>query len=171
MSPVNGTHVQDAFQQHVAAHMGIVRKIASTYGQTAHDRADLVQDILAALWEAWPRYDSQRPFSTWMYRVALNIGITQHRRDRYRRHAPLADEQDHLVGAGDVDIEERQQLSLVGRAMQALSSTDRALLLLYLEGHNHRQIADVLGTTEGNVAVRFNRIKAQLRKTAVKPCV
>ena len=169
MIPVNGNHAHNVFEKHVASHMGIVRKIAATYRQTADDRADLAQDILAGLWEAWPRYDRQRAFSTWMYRVALNIAISGHRRDRHRRHASLSEEHDGIQGAGDVDFEQRQNLTLVSRAMDTLSATDRALLLLHLEGHNHREIADVLGTTEGNVAVRFNRIKAQLRRIAGTP--
>ena len=146
--------------------MGIVRKVAATYGQTPEDRADLAQDILASVWSAWPQYDEARSFSTWMYRIALNVAISSHRYEHRRRHEPLGDEHEQLQGASDVDFEQRQKADLVARAMQALSDTDRALLLLHLEGHGHREIADVLGTTEGNVAVRFNRIKARLRQLA-----
>ncbi len=41
MIPVNGNHADDVFEQHVASHRGIVRKIAATYRQTADDRASL----------------------------------------------------------------------------------------------------------------------------------
>ena len=163
---MNPTPSRDSFEQLVAAHYGIVRKIAATYRYTAEDRADLSQDILAGLWQAWPRYDGQRTFSTWMYRVALNVAISSHRREQHRRHEPLSEEHDAIEGATDVAFEARQQLDLIAHAMQALSDTDRALMLLHLDGHSHRDIADVLGTTEGNVAVRFTRIKNHLRRQA-----
>ncbi|MBA3486228.1 MAG: hypothetical protein H0T88_03390 [Lysobacter sp.] len=38
---MNGNHADDVFEQHVASHRGIVRKIAATYRQTADDRASL----------------------------------------------------------------------------------------------------------------------------------
>jgi len=41
MIPVNGNHAHNVFEQHVASHRGIVRKIAATYRQTADDRASL----------------------------------------------------------------------------------------------------------------------------------
>ena len=146
--------------------MGIVRKIAATYRRSPEDRADLIQDMLAALWKGWPTYDTDRSFSTWMYRIALNVAISGSRRERHRRHEPLSEDHDGIQGADDVDFEEQERYALVARAMEMLSGTDRALLLLHLEGHNHRNIAEVLGTTDGNVAVRFSRIKTQLRRLA-----
>lgn len=154
------------FEEKISAHMGIVRKIAGTYRVSLHDRADLEQDILAALWRAWSTYDHGRPFSTWMYRVALNVAISSHRRELRRRHESLDEAHEEIAGAPDVDFELRQQQAMISRSMADLSATDRALLLLHLEGNSHRGIAEVLGTSEGNVAVKLNRIKTQLRRVA-----
>lgn len=148
----------------LAAHRGIVRKIAASYARTPDDRADLAQDIAMQVWQARASYDPARRFSTWLYRVALNVAISHQRRERHRRHAPLEEAHDTLVGAQDVDAEAREQLEHLHRAMQALSPIDRALLVLHLDGCSHRESADVLGTTEGNVATRLNRIKIQLRR-------
>ena len=154
------------FQSLLAAHRGIVLKVAATYARSPEDRADLAQDIAMQLWQAWPAYDASRAFATWMYRVALNVAISWQRRERHRRHEALDDEDTHaqLAGALDVDVEVREQLSLVQRAMASLGEVDRALLLLHLEGCSHRESAEVLGTTEGNVATRLNRIKTHLRR-------
>lgn len=163
---MNSSSAPLSFEQFLSAHMGIVRKIAATYRRSPEDRADLIQDMLAALWKGWPTYDTDRSFSTWMYRIALNVAISGSRRERHRRHEPLSEDHDGIQGADDVDFEEQERYALVARAMEMLSGTDRALLLLHLEGHNHRNIAEVLGTTDGNVAVRFSRIKTQLRRLA-----
>lgn len=153
------------FASLLAAHRGIVLKVAASYARTPEDRADLAQDIAMQLWQAWPAYDPARTFSTWMYRVALNVAISWQRRETHRRHEPL-DEAAHdgIAGALDVDVEARERLELLQRAMASLGAIDRALLLLHLDGCSHRESADVLGTSEGNVATRLGRIKTQLRR-------
>lgn len=149
----------------IDTHRGILFKVAASYGRNAEDRADLIQDITLQLWRAWPGYDPGRPFATWMYRIALNVAISQQRRERpLDAHDPLGDEHADLVGAGDVDAEDRERLALVVRAMRALGALDRALLLLHLDGCSHRESGEVLGISEGNVATRLGRIKQQLRR-------
>ena len=164
--PVNATLALDAdFPALLATHRGIVLKIAASYTQTREDRADLAQDIAMQAWQARASFDPARTFSTWLYRVALNVAISWQRRERHRRHEALDEEaQAQLTGALDVDAEAREQLALVQRAMASLTDVDRALLLLHLEGCSHRESAEVLGTSEGNVATRLNRIKSHLRR-------
>lgn len=155
------------FESRIAAHRGILLKVAASYARDVHDRADLMQDISLQLWRAWPTYERDRPFSTWLYRVALNVAISRRRREHLRpRHDPLDEGHDALVGAADVDAETRQRLELVRKAMHALGPLDRALLLLHLEGCSHRESGQVLGLAEGNVATRLNRIRQQLRRGA-----
>ena len=48
-------------------------------------------------------------------------------------------------------------------SIRALEPLKRALVLLYLEDHSYREIAEILGISEANVAVRLTRIKAELR--------
>jgi len=155
------------FEDLVAAHRGIIVKIAASYCRDPHDRADLAQDIALQLWRAWPGYAHDRPFSTWMYRVALNVAVSQQRRRRVRGHDDALDaSHEQLVGESDVDAEGRERLALVQRAMQALGGFDRALLLLHLEGCSNRESGEVLGIAEGNVATRLGRIRQQLRRLA-----
>ena len=152
----------------LAAHRGILIKVASSYAQGPHDRADLMQDIALQLWRAWPGYDAARPFSTWMYRIALNVAISQLRRPR-PPHEGLGAEHEHLVGLADVDAEAQQRLGIVQRAMQGFGAFDRALLLLHLDGCSQRESAEVLGTSESNIATRLGRIRQRLRRLDADP--
>jgi len=154
-----------SFETLIAAHRGIIVKIAASSCRDPHDRADLAQDIALQLWRAWPSYAQDRPFSTWMYRVALNVAVSHRRRQRVRGQDDLLDaSHEQLVGDSDVDAEDRERLALVQRAMQALGDFDRALLLLHLEGCGNREAGEVLGISEGNVATRLGRIRQQLRR-------
>lgn len=153
------------FDTRIAAHRGILLKVAASYARNADDRADLVQEISLQLWRAWPGYARDRPFSTWMYRVALNVAISQRRRAaREPLHDGLDERHADLIGDPDVDAETRQRLALVQQAMRALAPLDRALLLLHLDGVGHRDSGEVLGLSESNVATRLGRIRQQLRR-------
>lgn len=148
-------------------HKGIVLKIAASWCAHPADRADLAQDIALQLWRAWPTWDASRPFATWMYRIALNVAISQQRRARSRpNHDAIADEHEQVAGADDVDAVTREQLERLHRAMRALGPLDRALLLLHLDGNDHATAGDVLGISAGNVATRLTRIRERLRQLA-----
>lgn len=147
------------------AHRGILFKVAHGYARTPHEREDLVQDIAVQAWRAFPGYDAERPFSTWLYRVALNVAISQLRSRGHReRHLVSFDEQAHDLAderAGDAAGDPR--LATLERFLAACAPLDRALLLLYLDGHGHRDIAEVLGLSETNVATRIGRLKQRIR--------
>ena len=68
--------VKEQFESLLEQHGGIIRKVAFGYARNESDRNDLMQDILLQLWKAYPRYSPDRPFSTWMYRIALNVSIS-----------------------------------------------------------------------------------------------
>ena len=69
-------------------------KVAYSYCHHPDDRADLAQEIATQLWRAFPGYDASRAsFSTWMYRIALNVAISQLRSNRHRQQRPAG--QDH----------------------------------------------------------------------------
>lgn len=158
---------QDRFLSLLEAHRRPLLKVCWAYGRTSHDRDDLLQEILARLWGAFRSYDPHRSFSTWMYRVALNVAIDHRRRQRRwgRQSVSLDDEGAAVPGATGDDAVKRQQLQELRELLERHDDADRALLLLYLEGRSYREIGDVLGIRESNVGTRLNRLKASLRRS------
>lgn len=162
------THDAGAFQALLEEHRGIVLKVAATYARGHHDRADLAQEIAAQLWRAWPGYDPARRFSTWMYRIALNVAISHLREaGRRSRHLVPLDADRHDIADADAgDHEARAQIGLLHRFIATLDPLNRALLLLYLEERSSREIAEVLGIGESNVTTRISRLKQRIREHA-----
>jgi RNA polymerase sigma-70 factor (ECF subfamily) len=157
---------QRQFVQLLQTHRGIVYKVAGCYSRTPADRADLVQEVCLQLWRAFPRYDSQRKFSTWMYRVALNVAISQARRTHRSdvgRFEPLEEIHLEIVGADDTDRERLEQLEVMYASIAQLDALNRALILLYLDDYSYTEMADILGISETNVATKISRIKTTLR--------
>ena len=166
IASMTATDRHDAFSALLQRHRGIVFKVANTYARLAEDRADLAQEIAAQLWHAYPNYDPARSFSTWMYRVALNVAIS-HVRDhsmRRRHHAvPLDEDMHEVMDAGVVDHEREQHIRLLQHFIQRQAPLDRALLLLYLEDRPQREIAEILGIGESNVSTKIGRLKQRIR--------
>jgi RNA polymerase sigma-70 factor (ECF subfamily) len=72
------------------------------------------------------------------------------------------------ISADEYDPTEEQQLKLMYNAVRQLGDVDKALVFLYLEDKDYREIAETLGITEVNARVKMNRIKNKL-KTILNP--
>src|SRR5579863_7995574 len=78
---------QSRFERLLEEHWRIVLKVTGIYAWNPEDARDLSQEISCQLWRAFPTYDNRRLFSTWMYRIALNVAISFARQSSYRdRH-------------------------------------------------------------------------------------
>lgn len=161
----SGDELKFKFSALLEQHAAIVWKVAYAWCRQAADREDLVQEIHYQLWRAFPRYDSTRLFSTWMYRIALNVAISTDRRLRRSRELALQDLPDvPEPAAGTTD---HGQVIELFNIIDGLDPTNRAMLLLWLEDHSYSQIAEVLGLSETNVATRLSRLRTKL-KTQLK---
>jgi RNA polymerase sigma factor (sigma-70 family) len=154
------------FQSLLREHEGIVFKVAGLYAQHAEDRRDLAQEIGLQAWRSFARFDpAKAKFSTWLYRVALNVAISQLRKakgDWNGKLEPL--EQHHLEGIGSEPTPEPdERLASLYAFIGQLDPLNRALILLYLEDKAYAEIAEILGITETNVATKIGRIKQTLR--------
>jgi RNA polymerase sigma-70 factor (ECF subfamily) len=157
---------EEVFLRLVDQHRGIIRKVAAGYCGTPADRHDLTQEIMLQLWKAYPRYSAERPFSTWMYRIALNVAISFLRRNTrpIRQTVPLEDIDRELPDENAAGHEADERVALLQEIITTLEPLNRALLLLYLDDHGYREIAAILGITETNVATKLSRLKERLRQ-------
>ena len=159
------TPPQDDFEALLGAHAGILHKTAATYCRNPADREDLVQEIAAQWWRAYPRFDGRCAFSTWAYRIALNVAISHVRRETVRLRDTVPAEDHHLEVEDDA-ARPSEDLIHLQRFIEGLDGLNKALVLLYLDGHSHQEIADVLGITAGHAATKIGRLKERLRQSA-----
>ena len=158
-------NAETLFKKWLVEHRGTVLKVARAYTLTAEDGQDLAQEILLQVWRSLPQFQGQASATTWCYRVALNTELAWHRNERRRhtRQRPLLNGE-NLPATGDV-ARHGAHFELVERlygAIRRLPGTDTALVLLHLDGLSYRQMAEVLGVSEGNVGVKLNRVKKAL---------
>ena len=162
---MRGREQQRVFEGLLREHQRIVFKVVSVYARHPEDRRDLTQEICVQLWRSFPSFDEGRArFSTWMYRVALNVAISQMRRQpRPDEFETLDQQQLDAMGGAEGIVEPDERVEALHRFIDQLDPLNRALILLYLEDRSYGEIAEILGISETNVATKISRIKQKLR--------
>ncbi|MDB5135864.1 MAG: polymerase, sigma-24 subunit, subfamily [Mucilaginibacter sp.] len=162
MSPIN---TKAHFLQLIEQNKGIIYKVARSYGKNDEDREDLFQEIIIQLWGAFDRYNEQYKLSTWMYRIALNVAISFYRKERRRieSESPLTESMAEIADESR-DSELESNINLLQQFINELKELDKALMILYLESQSYKEIAEILGITETNVATKISRIKDRLKQ-------
>jgi RNA polymerase sigma factor (sigma-70 family) len=154
---------QERFQTLVDDHKKILFKVCHSYCRDRDARDDLAQEIVIQLWRSFDKFDERCRFSTWMYRIALNVAISYYRREHTRTRYLISDEQ-HLLEAIDDTKNQPEDISLLYEFIERLDPLSKALVLLYLDGNNYPEIASVLGISETNVATKISRLKNKLKQ-------
>jgi len=156
------------FVELLQKHQNIVHKVCRIYTNNQDAHNDLFQEITIQLWKAYPKFRGDSKFSTWMYRVGLNTAITLYRKSKRRIRTQEFDAFQYKISAEAYDDSEEQQLNLMYKAVHQLNDIDKALVFLFLEDKNYKEISETLGISEVNSRVRMNRIKTKL-KTILNP--
>jgi RNA polymerase sigma-70 factor (ECF subfamily) len=146
---------------------GIIFKISKAYCTDEEDRKDLVQEIIIQIWNSFLKYDSKYKHSTWIYRIALNVAISNYRKNSTRRnkYVPLNNDTIYIYDDGENNKEE--DIVLLYKAIHELNNLDKALVLLHLEGKNHREIAEIMDISESNVSTKLGRIKNRIKERLI----
>jgi RNA polymerase sigma-70 factor, ECF subfamily len=139
---------------------------------------DLAQETFVRVYRAADRYKSDFAFSTYIYRIATNLAISELRKRKRRRLVSLTGffqeteretEQEFnppdLRPLQDTVLVDTERRKAVARAITTLPEKYRAPLVLRdVEGKAYEQIAQILQTNEGTVKSRISRARALLRE-------
>lgn len=150
------------YNRFIRENAGIISKICRAYADTADDYHDYFQEVCLQLWRTHASFQGKSSVSTWVYRVALNVCLTQFSKEKKRIATDPILEQ-HFAAEEACSVE-AEQLNSLYAAIKKLKETDRALIILYLEDKSYKEIADILGSSTNHVGVKINRIKNQLKE-------
>ena len=148
---------------------GIIIKICRAYTNNQIDFEDYYQEVCLQIWRSRDNFKNQSEWSTWVYRLSLNVCLTllkkRKNKDKYFVSDALPEENVlEKCTSEDTQIFDDQSLNQLYAAIKKLSEIDRAVILLYLEEKSYQEIADIIGTKSNNIGVRINRIKERLTK-------
>ena len=158
---------QKIFESWLDAHSALLFKVVRAYAFTKEDREDLFQDIAIQVWRSVPNFKRQSAVTTWLYRISLNTAIKWNRKERKHSDGRQSiDRMEYLLRDNPGHRDER--LDWLYEQIAQLNEIDRSLALLLLDGFSYKDMAQVLGISESNVAVKIHRIKKHLVKQSQK---
>jgi RNA polymerase sigma-70 factor (ECF subfamily) len=99
-----------------------------------------------------------------MYRIALNTAITLYRKSKRKIKTNDIADYNFKIQSEVYDDTEEEQLKLMYSAIKQLSDIEKALIFLYLEEKNYKEISETMGISEVNARVKMNRAKGKLKK-------
>lgn len=149
--------------QRIQDNKGILYKISNSYCRNAGDRDDLMQEMVYQLWRSGQRFDENQKFSTWMYRIALNVAISFYRKANRGGVTVELNAETQVADDGTNEVLE-ERIEVLQRFIRALNELDKALMILYLEERPYKEMAEILGISETNVATKLSRIKGRLKQ-------
>ena len=156
---------KEDFLKLIDGHRRIIFKICNSYCPNKTTREDLAQEIIFQLWRSYDSFNSEYKFSTWMYRIALNVAISFYRKEsRSAKTISFPETVPDVEDKNDGSHHTEENISLLQQFIHELKELDKALMILYLEEKNHKEIAEILGITETNVATKISRIKEKLKQ-------
>jgi len=160
---------KEQFIKTIDEHKKIIYKIVNSYCKNKEDRKDLEQEIIIQLWNSFDNYNSDYKYSTWMYRIALNVAISFYRKEKKWSIKNDFYNEESIFKIEKEDTSEEQteldfHLKLLQGFIHNLNELNKALMLLYLEEKSYEEIAEILGITKTNVATKISRIKLKLKK-------
>ncbi len=138
----------------------------------AEDACDLLQDAFLRAFEKLDRFQGGSSFYTWVYRIAVNLALSERRRRRVADRVMAALRPERLDQAGDptqsdptLPVERAERETLIQQALGQLAPDHRAVVVMKdLDGLRYEEIADILQVPVGTVRSRLHRAREILRE-------
>ncbi|HEX2460230.1 MAG TPA: sigma-70 family RNA polymerase sigma factor [Vicinamibacterales bacterium] len=134
----------------------IIIKICRAYTNTQEDFEDYYQEVCLQIWRSHRTFDERSAWSTWIYRVSLNVCMTLLKTDKRNRRIFASDDVPPEI-VEDSRAFADESLNRLYDAIRQLSEVDRAVILLYLDEKSYWEIGEIIGSNPNNVGVRINR--------------
>ena len=155
---------EEAFMAMVKRNEALIYKVCLAFTRQRRDEVeDLKQDILCNLWRGYEGFRKESKESTWIYKIALNTGIQYYHRNE---RLPLTEELTSQMAERYVDEDDSRQLDRMYELIHRLDDEEQKLVYLYIDNVSGKEMAEVLGISEGNVRIKMFRLKEKLKRMA-----
>lgn len=132
------------------------------------DAEDITQDIFVKVYQSLASFKGESEFSTWLYRITVNMSINFVNRNRKNRL--LQSLEDIFTKPGNEktpleQLEESERDRRIQKAIDSLTERQRmAFILSKYEELSQKTIASVMNTSEGAVEQLLQRAKSNLQR-------
>ena len=170
----------DAFGELYLLHMDAIYRYVRFRVGTVADAEDLTEQVFLKAWEALPGYEQRGyRFRTWLYRIAHNAVVDFHRRARHVADSSMDERQDSLLdsqtvgwtGSGQTprsvtdQVIDAEEIASLSAAIEKLGEEQQQVIVLrFIEGLSHADVAHIVNKSEGACRVIQHRALAALQR-------
>jgi RNA polymerase sigma factor (sigma-70 family) len=161
---------QQAYAGLVNRYQNYVFTLALRMVKNREDAEEVAQDAFIKAYKYLPDFRGASKFSTWLYTIVNNTGITFLRKKKLETHSldnekvfEVADSLDSGLRANMV--EQKSRIAMVNNAISLLGSDDAAIITLFYKGEQTLdEIAGILGLEPNTAKVRLHRARTRLKE-------
>ena len=135
----------------------IIHKVVGLYADSVEDKKDLYQETLLQLWKSTKSFRGEASFTTFMYKVALNVALSFNKKSKRIQTTTLDN-----VSELSTSISDKEDYEILYLIIKSLTETDRMIITLHLDGYKNNEVAEITGMTTNNVNVKIHRIKEKI---------
>ncbi|HYD16895.1 MAG TPA: RNA polymerase sigma factor [Patescibacteria group bacterium] len=163
---------QRAFQRLMQRHLQRTVRLATRIMGGTLAAEDVAQEAFIRVWKHAKDWEapsrSGAKFTTWLYRIVLNLCIDEKRKNRFSNIDDIPEPVDTGLGAQG-GMEQQEQSRRVRAALDELPERQRAALVLcFYEEFSNKEAADMLGISVGAVESLLVRSRRYLRDKLVE---
>jgi RNA polymerase sigma-70 factor (ECF subfamily) len=145
----------------------IYRYVYYRTGDT-RDAEDLTEQVFLRAWEALPGYKRRgNPFTSWLYRIAHNLVVDHHRRQKST--VPILTSEEVSWVSEEPNSLERiiraeEAAALAAAITQLPEEQQQVIVLRFIEGRKHTEVARIIGKSEGACRIIQHRALTALSR-------
>jgi RNA polymerase sigma-70 factor (ECF subfamily) len=167
-----------AFDRLMVRYQEKMYRLARKLSDTQEDAEDIVQDAFAKAYTAMPGFRGESKFSTWLYRITLNMAIMRRRRKRFQHlslDSPIETRDGHMqrdiedTSSGPLDrLIRGESRQILAEAVSHLPPEAKSVFVLrHFEGLSTEETAGILKISAAAVKSRLHRTMAMLRENVL----
>lgn len=137
-------------------------KICLGYSDSFEDAEDLLQEVFVNVWKGLESFREEANIKTWLYRVTVNTCLLKMRKKSIKTISVDNISQSWISVHPQKEESRSDSFELLHQYIQKLAHKEKSIILLYLEGLTHQDIANVVGISPNYVGVKISRIKQNL---------
>lgn len=157
----------DFYKTYILPYSAIIIKICRAYSNSQEDYEDYYQEVCLQIWKSRNNFKNKSEWSTWVYRIALNVCLSLLRKQKkYNNTNSLEESFNQFSNHSDLDDNTKDYSNDIVKlydAIKELSEVDRGIILLYLEKKTYKEIALIMGANSNAIGVKITRIKNKIK--------
>lgn len=162
---------QSAFSKLFSIYKVMVYRIVYRFLGSSDDTDDAVQQVFIELYKSLPGFEAKSKFTTWLYRIAVNVSIQFLRKRKFSdKQVEIDPEEFEGTGLADkTEFERKETRKTIKQALETINLKKRTVVVLHdIEGRTMEEISEIIGIPLGTVKSRLFHGREDLKKKLEK---